>query len=180
MSICGYWRRRKTETIMLSEVEINSLGLAKAKWIADRSQQKAAWELYVELVTRISVQPLGSSEGLAREALSSLHAIFAETRKILRSHGPRVAEPLQKEALSFGEISLAILNHALRPFLAKWHPELLAHEEKRTKGVSQRENELHWQHHDAFRKELEELRVRLSEYASLLAKAAGIKILHEK
>jgi len=51
----------------------------EGEWIADRDQQVAAWEMYVELVTRVSIQPLRDSEGVLRKALSSLYALFGET-----------------------------------------------------------------------------------------------------
>ena len=37
-------------------------------WEPNDDEGKAAWELYVELVTRIAVVPLGGEEGLLREA----------------------------------------------------------------------------------------------------------------
>jgi hypothetical protein len=54
------------------EVGLN-LGVAQLKgtWKPDDTQRRAAWELYVELVTRIAVLPLAGNEGLLREALSS-------------------------------------------------------------------------------------------------------------
>jgi hypothetical protein len=44
-------------------------------------------------VTRIAVVSLGPDEGLLREALASLHSLFAITRDILRRYGPNIAEP---------------------------------------------------------------------------------------
>lgn len=38
----------------------------------NRVQQRAAWKLYVELVTRIAVQKLDDDEGLLRKTLNSL------------------------------------------------------------------------------------------------------------
>jgi hypothetical protein len=36
-----------------------------------RQEREAAWEMYVELVTRVTVVPLGADRGLVREALTS-------------------------------------------------------------------------------------------------------------
>src|SRR6185369_2037993 len=102
--------------------------------------------MYVELVTRVSIQPLGDTEGVLREALSSLHALFGETRRILRDHGPDVARPEKKKLLSFGAIAVDVLNVWLRPFLATWHPLLSTHEGQRRPGVSHYESELTWSH----------------------------------
>ena len=57
----------------------------------DETQQKAAWTLYVELITRAAVQPLDEEEGLLREVLNSLYTIFKLTRDVLRDAGPGVA-----------------------------------------------------------------------------------------
>ena len=91
----------------------------KGKWKPDEGQKKAAWEMYVELVTRISVAELHEDEGLLREALSSLYSLFITTRTILRQYGPSVAKPHDGSDLSFGFLAVAILNGVLRPVLAK-------------------------------------------------------------
>ncbi len=61
-------------------------------WEVNRKQQEAAWSLYVELVTRIAVQPLALDQGLVREAMNSLYSLFDTTREILKAAGPRVSE----------------------------------------------------------------------------------------
>jgi hypothetical protein len=68
--------------------------------------------------------PLASNEGLLREALSSLYALFAITRDVLRRHGPQVAMPTRDSDYSLGQIATAVLNSELRPVLARWHPAL--------------------------------------------------------
>ena len=78
----------------------------------------------MELVTHISVEPLGPEEGLLRETLGSLYSLFGSTRDILRRYGPEVAIPKRGHELSFGSIAVTVLNRALRPLLARWHPEL--------------------------------------------------------
>lgn len=173
----GYFQRRKTETVELQKVEVSFLGI-KGSWIADRKQQTAAWEMYVELVTRIAVQKLGPEEGLIREALSSLYALFGETRRILRAYGPSVAQTLPGSETSFGQIAIQVLNGVLRPVLAKWHPLLRAHEALKPPDVSPREHERSWEQHIELRQELEQARIELAHYADLLASASGITSLH--
>lgn len=87
----------------------------------DPTTRKAAWELYVELVTRVAIEPLQLNHGLLRESLSSLYSLFPTTRQILRQAGPGVGASRH----SVGGIAIAVLNKGLRPFLAKWHPLLL-------------------------------------------------------
>jgi len=143
-------------------------------WEADESEQQAAWELYVELITRIAVEELKPNEGLLREALSSLYALFGETRKILRKYGASVARPKGRGRLSLGHIAVAVLNSAIRPVLAYWHPELLAYESTRSANVSPTAHECAWNRNDELRKALKDLQGTLLSYSYLLAKAAGI------
>jgi hypothetical protein len=145
--------------------------LGQLEFEPDEIQQRAAWELYVELTTRIAVQPLGPEEGLAREALSSLYSIFGATREILRQAGPSVA----KGPSSFGPIAIEVLNRGLRPFLAKWHPLLLAHEQKRPEDVSARDHERSWEKASEFRSELAQIQEQMMIYAEALAQIAGVK-----
>jgi len=173
----SYWKRRKTESVRLATVEFGLLGI-KGTWVADRAQQKAAWELHVELATRIAVQSLPSDRGLVREALNSLYTLFGETRRILKEYGPEVAVPQGDDAVSFAQIAVTVLNHTIRPYTEKWHPQLMAHEALRSPQTPPSTHELEWEHHDTARAELNELQLRLSAYATLLARAAGIPPLH--
>ena len=104
------------------------LGWGPAKlsgvWEPEDAERKAAWELYVELVTRIAVVPLRPGEGILREALNSLSQLFGSTREILRAHGPDVARPAAPGRLRFGYLAIWVLNGVVRPTLALWHPEL--------------------------------------------------------
>jgi len=138
----------------------------------DEIQQRAAWELYVELTTRIAIQPLSPDEGFIREALSSLHAMFGETREILRRAGPSVAQGPK----SFGPIAIQVLNKGLRPFLAKWHPLLAAHEQKRSPEINQVNHEREWERAPEFRQELSKLQEQLMIYAQALATIAGVRV----
>ena len=157
--------------------------IVKLPWIegelvADEAQQRAAWEMYVELVTRIAVQPLGPDEGLVREALSSLYALFGETRRILRQYGPDIAIPEKKKLLSFGQLAVDVLNHGLRPFLARWHPLLHAWESTRPPSVPVRDHERAWPREPELRSALEDTRRQLQAYADILAEICGVPSLH--
>jgi hypothetical protein len=168
----GYARDRKAQSVSLRSVEV-SLPFVKGTWEADRDQQRAAWELYVELVTRISVEPM-DNVGLLREAMNSLQSLFSETRRVLKHYGSSVAVPAAKGSLSLGSIAIQILNGVLRPFLSKWHPELQAHEALRSPGASPGEHERRWERRNEVLREFEQQREILSAYADLLAQAAGI------
>lgn len=152
------------------------IGGIEGNWEFDEIEKKAAWEMYVELVTRISVVKLEYDEGLLREALSSLHTLFSTTRNILREYGPTVAIPKGKDNLSFGYISIVILNTLIRPVLSKWHPLLLDYESNRG-NISPLEHERNWDKHDELREVLEEVRIKLIEYANLLSEVSNVPSL---
>lgn len=143
-------------------------------WEPNDDERKAAWELHVELVTRISVVQLGAEEGLLSEALTSLYTFFPTTRDILRRYGPDVAEPKPSGQFNFGGLAVAMLNYALRPLLAQWHPALDDWENRRPIDRSRREHELAWERADELRAALDATRDVLTQYARLMANVCGI------
>lgn len=143
-------------------------------WEPNDAERLAAWELYVELMTRVAVVPLHAEEGLLREALSSLYSLFATTRNILRRYGPAVAEPKPNGQYNLGYLALVILNGVVRPFLAHWHPLLEEWEATRRSGQSRVEHEQAWPLVRQVRTELDQTRAILTQYAALLAAACGV------
>lgn len=158
-----------------------SLNLGPVKlggtWEPDERETEAAWEMYIELATRISTQALKDDEGILREALSSLHDLFPITREILRRQGPTVARKKGKGDHSFAELAVYVLNYAIRPVLAKWHPLLEEYEAARPAEKSIRAHEAEWERGAELRGVLEELRMGLIDYANLLASVAGVEPL---
>lgn len=140
----------------------------------DEGQRKAAWELYVELITRVSVVDLLPNEGLLREALSSLYSLFGTTRQVLRQHGVSVSRPRAKNSITVGYVAVSVLNGGLRPFLAKWHPLLQEYEAERNPSVSPMAHEEMWPHNTQLRQELDALRKGMMEYAKVLEEIAGV------
>jgi hypothetical protein len=161
------WGMVRVVRARVSRIKVNlPFGFGETEWVADEAHRQAAWALYVELVTRVSVQELQLEQGLIRETLSSLYSLFETTRRILRDAGPAVAT----EEGSIGGISINVLNKGLRRFLAKWHPELEIWEAKRKEGISKAEHERAWNNYVLVRKELEKLRGELQQYADALAR----------
>ncbi len=115
-------------------------GLGSAEWEADSTQRRAAWALYVELMTRTTVQELANDAGLAREIMNSLYTLFGTTREILRDAGPDVGASQE----SVGGLAIAVLNQGLRPFLTRWHPLLQVWEAQRPEKMSFKEHEQQW------------------------------------
>ena len=151
-------------------------GIGNLEWTVDEAEQQAAWSLYIELITRIAVEPLAEDEGLVREALNSLYVLFSSTREILKAAGPEVGASIE----SVGGIAIAVLNRGLRPFLAKWHPLLQSWETQRAANISPRDHEKAWEREPEIREALEVLRKELAQYAEALAKAAGVSQSQEE
>jgi hypothetical protein len=149
------------------------------EWEPNETERSAAWELYVELVTRISVVPLDRHEGSLREALSSLYSVFATTRDILRRYGPDLAEPKKSGQYNFAYLALVILNTGIRPLLTSWHPALADWETARPSGTSILDHERAWSQGESLRAELEAARRALTDYSAALATACGIPNLLE-
>jgi hypothetical protein len=144
------------------------------EWEPDDVERMAAWELYVELITRVSVVPLASDEGLMREALTSLHSMFGSTREVLRRYGPDVASPKLGGQFSLGFLAVTILNAEIRPLLSAWHPALADWETHRPIDISPLAHEQAWPRSAELRTVLDTTRGILAVYAGTLAVACGV------
>ncbi|MFF9210936.1 MULTISPECIES: hypothetical protein [unclassified Streptomyces] len=143
-------------------------------WQPNDAERRAAWDLYVELITRVTIVPMRRDEGLLREALTSIHSVFASTREILKRYGPEVAEPKKSGQYNFAFLAIALLNYELRPILSKWHPELEHWETVQDPGVSRREHEAAWSRSGELREELSHMRRTVMAYANTLGAACGV------
>ena len=125
----------------------------------NENDRDAAWELYIEMLTRIVTQPLPAGSGDERAALDSVYSLFPTTRAILRRQG--------RNALQFSKVAIPVLNQVVRPFTAKWHGESLAgaFDDPARRAL--------------FRAELELLQEDLRNYNRLLANIAGVEDLTE-
>jgi hypothetical protein len=143
----------------------------QGRWNPNEAERRASWDLLVELVTRVSVVPLGENQGLLREALGSLNALFDATRATLVRHGPELAVARRGE-LSFAVISAHLLNAVLRPVLVEWHPRLLAHEAaSQPGGPPTPASERAWDGYDDLRTLLRSLQAVVVQYARVFAVA---------
>jgi len=139
-------------------------GLGGVTIDVSEAEVRAAWALYVEYSTRIAGTALEEGFGSPREAITSLHSLFATTREVLREAGPEIAQ--DPDAL--GPLAIRALNEGVRPFLVRWHTTLPADEaaERGTLDADERQR---------FDDELCELREELEIYVKALGKIAGIR-----
>ena len=127
------------------------------EWKPQDEDKAAAWELYVELLTRIATQPLDPDQGDEKTALESIYSLFAITRQVLKNNGRNCTE--------FTKIAIIVLNQIIRPFTAKWHR--LSIQGALNNGDKQKE----------FRSELTKLQLSLRTYTKMLADMAGVEDL---
>lgn len=129
------------------------------EWEPKDEDKDAAWELYIELLTRITTQPLPEEHGDEYTALDSIYSIFNLTREVIKRHGRLCVE--------FTKIAIVILNQIIRPFTAKWHKLMIEKAFEDPKKCAE------------FRKELEDLQKILRIYTKMLADMSDVEDLTE-
>jgi hypothetical protein len=134
-------------------------GFLETEWKPTDPDKDAAWDLYVELLTRIATQPLAVQDGIEKTALDSSHSLFQTTRTILKVRG--------RQCVEFTKLAVVVLNQIVRPFTARWHRVSIEG------GFDDPEVRKH------FRQELEGLQKQLITYAKVLADIAGVEDLTE-
>lgn len=127
--------------------------LAEQPWQPTDDDRVPAWQLYLELMTRISVAPLRYREGQEGSALDSLYQLFLLARKLLGEHG--------REAQHFAVATFLVFERIVRPFTAYWHGQV-GREALRRQDVRRR-----------FRRKLRQLQRQLAAFAGILAEIAG-------
>jgi hypothetical protein len=109
-----------------------------------KEDREAAWELKVELSTRVSSVGLSKGIGCNTSALSSLHSLFDTWRSIARNGGVKSQKFLKHSKTYFDD--------NVRPFTSKWHAQL---------NDSAEQSEM-------FRGELEQLQIETRRYCEKL------------
>lgn len=128
-----------------------------AELVFNAADEKAAWEMYVELLTRIATQPLEDNTGNEQAALESIYSLFSITRGILKDNG--------RSCIQFTKIAIIVLNQVIRPFTTKWH--ILSMQNAFDSPVQCQ----------AFRSELKDLQNELQKYTSMLSGIAQVEDL---
>ncbi len=129
------------------EVEINPA----------KSDRDAAWDLYIELLTRVTTQRLQPEDGDEQTALESIYSLFPTTRSTIKHYG--------RDCFEFTKLAIVVLNQVIRPFTAKWHR--ISIEGGFDDAVTCQE----------FREALSELQVFICCYTRALADMAGVEDL---
>ena len=131
----------------------------EAEWEVQEKDKDAAWEMYIELLTRVVTQPLPLEFGDEQTALESIYNLFGLTRATIKNHG--------RDCINFTKIAVVVLNQIVRPFTARWHKLARAGAFKDSQKCME------------FRRELEALQSDLRKYTKMLADMAGVEDLTE-
>ncbi len=123
-------------------------------WEPTPNDKAFAWEMYVELRTRISTQPLHFLSGDEATALDSLYRLFQIVRDLEKKH--------EVGGFVSGSLTSFVLNSDIRPVTARWHKMKL--EGKLHPDDLRRE----------FRATLLNLQPKLRAFQKLLLRIAGV------
>jgi len=119
----------------------------------DEDNKTASWQLYVELITRVTTQPLLEDHGDEESALESIYQLFNITREIIKQYG--------RKTETFTMLSLCLLNMILRPFTSKWHKIF-------KRDLVNKDNQ------EVFRNELYELQISINKFSGLLLQMSRV------
>jgi len=138
----------------MTSLKLNA-GFAQMEFKPQDLDRDAAWEMYVELLTRITTQALPLEQGDEQTTLDSIYSLFATTREVIKKH--------TRHSLEFTKIAVVVLNQIIRPFTAKWHKRSLAGGFDDPAQCTE------------FRQKLEILQVALQKYTAMLGNMAGVE-----
>jgi hypothetical protein len=147
--------KKLLETWDLTSLKIRTPFL-EMDWQPKDEDKTAAWELYIELITRAATQGLDPEKSDEAAALKSVYELFPLTRETIKRNG--------RYCINFTRIAVVVLNQKVRPFTARWHPRILA-------------GPLDAASRQQFRAELSALQTDLRNYTRLLADMADVEDL---
>jgi hypothetical protein len=148
--------RQLLERWGLTNLRLN-VGFLEGEFQPQDVDRDAAWEMYIELLTRVSTQSLLPEHGDEKAALDSIYKLFDLTREVLKRQG--------KYCTEFAKVAIPVLNQVIRPFTAKWHRLCL-------QGCFADPARC-----DQFRAELSLLQAELRTYTRALSDMAGVEDL---
>ena len=151
----------------LTVIRLSVTGLGEIQVGLTRQERGVLWTLFIELATRITIQPLPALDGSLAEAMASLHDFFAVAREQLSQAPIRDAAKGEDTAQA---LVLHVLNGELRPFLTHWRPRLLA-------ALAGGATETSWAEAPACRAALEQTRLRVLDVVWQLGGQLGVSHL---
>lgn len=146
----------------LAKWDVNSLHITtpflEAEWAPTQADQEAAWQLYIELLTRRIMKYLPNQDEEII-ILSEISVLIEITRDLIKKYG--------REAVSFSKLAIVILNQTLLPFISNWRYII------QVGKIKEIEN------YNKFNIELKSLQDELKKYIKMLADFSGVEDLSE-
>ena len=115
--------------------------------------REVAYEIWVELKTKMFTQAMRDQDGLDTACLESIYSIFPIAREVLKRYG-------KNSYLIAKYMVFPLLNAYIRPFTSKWHMIFNDGKEKDFGQIMQ--------NHEAFRNELRELQGKCQIVSNVL------------
>lgn len=128
-----------------------------------------AFNLQIELSTRVATNRLPADQGVLAEALDSLEIILETARKSL------VALGTSDQSGKVADLTSDLID-ALAPFMAEWRPRLDEHHARRPAGVDSVTHEASWAEAPRLRDELAAVQDALTEILEGLRRMTGCNI----
>ncbi len=133
-----------------------SVPFLEMEWGPSDADKNAAWELYIELLTRTPLDAGFEDELEPKTTLDTAYSLMPVIREIIKRNG--------KECTEFAKIAIIVVQQVIRPFLARWH--------KQTSAGALQGDEL-----EQFTAEFDSFRDSLMKFAGMLANMAGVEDL---
>ncbi len=137
-------------------------------WDVKECETHAAWETYVEIVTRILPAHPVTHTRCPEVELVSIRDLFDKIRDILKRSGPSIGQTHLKGGLTFAFLALTIMNVVLRPILM----EHKAAAGEGNRGSSDRTT----QENQRLCEQLNKTYAVLIDFCNILTQAAGVEL----
>jgi hypothetical protein len=156
-------RRR---AMRLTEVTVSVPQLSQMRFAVTQESQLVAWKLFVELLTRVSAQPLHDGQGRVESALTSLFGLLGFVRGVLQQNVP---SPRTGRDPTVEQLALMMVINDLRPFVTAWNQRF---SDWRGKNPGAAESE--WPLNDECRADLAALQRNLRTYVRSFGELACV------
>jgi hypothetical protein len=147
---------------------------------AQEEDRKIAWEIFVQIRTRIAAVEFKKGEDSFKDVNVSLFALFTLIReKIL---GLSLKTVTKDKDGNLVELYFSILNHGIRPYLTKWHiPVSHFHERQKDSGKSEIEIDKEFLiSNPEIIEDIQTLNFKMKRFAEVLHKIAKGDDIEEK
>lgn len=165
------------DTVSSIEQRVLSVAIGEIRGLIEPSDEEraAAYQLLIELATRLPYLRATSTDGRIRDALGCVDDLGDLTRSALRDNGVDTAGGSAGN-LSLAVIAVRVLNEILSPVAARWRPLLDDHEARRgtqANAMSEVDWERMWPAAPECRSDLDAMVASVRAYIDTLSRIAG-------